>query len=530
MAYSKPEIEALKNSLLASGQPITAAIHREFAQKIIDELYDAQSRGDLLSSVQVAAALQAGDLALIIRSGQAYLVPASGNYVPYQGATANVNLGEFGIESGFLKLDNSPTGTPEDPGTIYWDADDDVVAVVLAGSLQKIGEVTFYHVKNQTGAQIDKGAAVGFAGTLGASGRIKAKPFLADGSEPSEYFMGVAGEDIPDGADGRVYHFGPLRKVDTSGFSDGNILYASPTVAGGLTATKPTFPNNVITVAAVAFADSNNGELLVRPTVEGLKGGGTNGQPGVFDSNGNLVGINNFTNNLRSSLDISATSDVHTVLAPIGLKSQGVIFEGATNAPGPTGNYRYSKSGNFIFASPDSNSPELYAKTLYPLTPSGTGFSPWRKIWNDGRNLFQILTGDLTIESLAGNGDVILKPHGTGEVVAESNVKAELIYSEEITVTLSTIGNAVTVKTFATTDKAIFTVSAIPTGNKAGYQTANFFKGYDGTNSLFYKSASGSLNFQVSADSTTGSVLEAEATGAAMENEEIKVKILFLNK
>ena len=386
-------------------------------------------------------------------------------------------------------------------------------------------------IKNQTGSAISKGQALGYAGTVGASGRILVDLFTADGSGPSDRFVGLAYTDLSIDAEGYALWFGELTNVDTSSFAAEDILYASPTVAGDLTDTKPSFPNNVISVASVVRDHPTTGILFVRPKFEFLNGGGSEDEVAFFDANGNLVGATNFTDNLRSALDVQATEDVHTILGKFTLKSQGVIFQGATNAPTPIGNYRYSKSGNFIFASLDNNSAELFAKTLSSPTP-GTGvvFSPWRKIWNDGRNLFQILTGDLTLETLAGNGDVILKPHGTGEVVAESNVKAELIYSEEITVTLSTIGNAVTVKTFATTDKAIFTVSAIPTGNKAGYQTANFFKGYDGTNSLFYKSASGSLNFQVNADSITGVILEAEPTAAAMENEEIKVKILYLNK
>lgn len=77
MAFTKEQLEALNNSILASGQPITAALHRSFAQKIIDELYSAQSRGDLLAGVQTDGTTVAGDTVLLIRSGQAYLVPVT---------------------------------------------------------------------------------------------------------------------------------------------------------------------------------------------------------------------------------------------------------------------------------------------------------------------------------------------------------------------------------------------------------------------------------------------------------------------
>jgi hypothetical protein len=77
MALTKAQLEALKNSLLASQQPIIASTHRELIQNIIDEMYDAQSRGNLLAGVQIDGTTTTGDTIVLIRSGQAYLVPTS---------------------------------------------------------------------------------------------------------------------------------------------------------------------------------------------------------------------------------------------------------------------------------------------------------------------------------------------------------------------------------------------------------------------------------------------------------------------
>jgi hypothetical protein len=77
MAFTKTQLEALKNALLASNQPITAPIHREFAQKIIDELYDAQSRANLLSAIQNDSSLLTTDSVFVIRNGQGFLIPSS---------------------------------------------------------------------------------------------------------------------------------------------------------------------------------------------------------------------------------------------------------------------------------------------------------------------------------------------------------------------------------------------------------------------------------------------------------------------
>ena len=188
------------------------------------------------------------------------------NFVPYTGAKANVDLGEKGLSSGFIKLDTTPTSTPTDQGTMFWDEDDNTVDIVLNGYIMKVGEDQFYPVKNQTGSNIAKGVAVRFAGTVGSSGRLLIAPFLADGTFPSTRFMGVTAEDIDNGEDGKVLWFGRLRGIDTSAFAEGDILYASTTVAGGFQTTVPVAPNNIVEIAAVV-TDAVNGTIFIRPQI-----------------------------------------------------------------------------------------------------------------------------------------------------------------------------------------------------------------------------------------------------------------------
>ena len=196
--------------------------------------------------------------------------------VPYTGATQSVDLGEFGLDGGFITFDITPTNTPTTQGTAYWDDNAETVALIMNGVTQKIGEDTFFHVKNSTGSDIAKGVAVMFAGTDGASGKLLIEPFLADGPYPSTYFMGVTAEAIGNGQEGKVYQFGKMRSIDTDAYNDGDILYASTTSAGGYQTTKPTAPNNVISVAAVVNA-GNNGTLMIRPVIEDVEFGSIGG-------------------------------------------------------------------------------------------------------------------------------------------------------------------------------------------------------------------------------------------------------------
>jgi hypothetical protein len=203
-----------------------------------------------------------------VNEGQDPVNPSgTGNFVPYSGATDNVELGEFGIEAGFVQLDTTPTNTPTTQGSIYWDEDDETIAVILNGTIMKIGEDQFYPVKNQTGSTIAKGTAVRFAGTVGASGRLLIAPFIADNSVASSRFMGVTSEAILNGADGKVMWFGRIRGINTNAFNEGDVLYASTTTAGGFQTTIPVAPNNIVQVAAVVTKSINNGTIFVRPTL-----------------------------------------------------------------------------------------------------------------------------------------------------------------------------------------------------------------------------------------------------------------------
>jgi hypothetical protein len=96
--------------------------------------------------------------------------------------------------------------------------------------------------------------------------------YLADGSTPSLYILGVLDETIPDsGATGLCSVWGPVTGIDTSAFNVGDILYASPTVAGAFTNVKPTAPDNVIPLAAVLIKSATDGAIFVRPTIEQQK-------------------------------------------------------------------------------------------------------------------------------------------------------------------------------------------------------------------------------------------------------------------
>lgn len=164
----------------------------------------------------------------------------------------------------------NPDGLPDtgDAGTLSWNSTDETLNIAMAyGVVQQVGQELYARVSNNTGSTIPNGTVVGFAGATIDSLRVA--PFLADGSQSSLYILGVMTHDLPDsGEKGYATVWGIVRGLDTSAFSQGDILYASPTVAGGLTNVKPTAPDNCIPVAACMISDATNGEIFVRPTIE----------------------------------------------------------------------------------------------------------------------------------------------------------------------------------------------------------------------------------------------------------------------
>lgn len=137
--------------------------------------------------------------------------------------------------------------------------------------VQQIGLEYYARVQNNTGVTIPNGTVVGFTGAVPDSA-LSVAPYLANGSTPSLYILGVMTHDLPDtGQKGYCTAWGFVRGVNTSTFTLGDILYASPTTAGAFTNVKPTAPNNVIPLAAVLKVGTTDGIIFVRPTIEQQK-------------------------------------------------------------------------------------------------------------------------------------------------------------------------------------------------------------------------------------------------------------------
>lgn len=199
------------------------------------------------------------------------MLPSNDNYLlEYDAASGKV---QFTSDIGAIDTILFNTEHINDDGIVgklSWNKVDDTLNLNHPnGVVQQIGQELYAYVRNRTGTTISNGTVVQFAGAeQNGTSRLLITPFLADGTFPNLYGLGITTQDIPDGEDGFVTVWGKIRELNTVAFNVGDILYANPDSMGGLTNIKPTAPNNVMPIAAVLRKDAIEGEIFVRPTIE----------------------------------------------------------------------------------------------------------------------------------------------------------------------------------------------------------------------------------------------------------------------
>ena len=276
-----------------------------------------------------------------------YSDEASG-YVPYTGALQNVDLGEYELKAGQLTLDVSPTGTAA-VGTTRWNntigSSETTLKggnVVLKNGVDLVARVVNKVSPNTTLTKAEY-QAVRISGAQGQRLAIE----LAQGNNDnnSADTIGLVTETIAPNQEGFIITVGQLENINTTGslqgetWTDGDVLYLSPTTAGKITNVKPVAPQHLVIIGYVEYAHANNGKIYVK-TTNGFElgelhdvntSGATNGQ--VLKYNGTIwtpssdVGITSLnglnptsqtfaTGTSGTDFAISSASSTHTFNLP----------------------------------------------------------------------------------------------------------------------------------------------------------------------------------------------------------------------
>lgn len=258
--YTKGEInkklKALSDRIakIKSTTKILKDKERQLTDKELKELIDKR--------VPYGHKHRAGDVVYNGQSLQDYL-DEGGN-----GLTNPVDVLEFNTTY-------TPNGEPT--GSMYWNDQDGTVDLKLKGGnvTLQLGQETVKRVVNKTGGNLleseYKAVRIRKVSEGGAQGqRLAVVLAQADSEFDSTDVMGLVTENILVNEEGFVTTEGEVKGINTTGslqgetWVDGDMLFLSPTVPGGLTKVKPEAPNHLVIVGYVEYAHQTQGKIYVK--------------------------------------------------------------------------------------------------------------------------------------------------------------------------------------------------------------------------------------------------------------------------
>jgi hypothetical protein len=210
--------------------------------------------------------------------GAAYqsLSGGAGGFVPYTGATADVDLGAYNLKADALEVSQTPVDTAG-VGKMVWNDTDGTIEFKLKGGnvTLQTGQEEVVRVVNKAGVNLLEAAyqvvRIRLVSEGGASGqRLAVVLAQANNDTNSATTIGVVTENINDNQEGFITTSGTVREINTTGtlqgetWVDGDIIYLSPTVPGQLTNIKPTAPDHTIIVGFVEYAHAIHGKIFVK--------------------------------------------------------------------------------------------------------------------------------------------------------------------------------------------------------------------------------------------------------------------------
>lgn len=160
-----------------------------------------------------------------------------------------------------FEFDTTPT-TTGGTGVIIWDSTESAPSVGFnANVLGKLGVDSHVQVYNQTGSTIAKRKVVRQSGSSGT--RLKVDLALADGDPNSATTIGITAESISNNSSGFIITAGLLTGVDTIAFTEGDVLWLSPTSSGDITNVRPTQPNHGVRIGYCIKSSAGAGIIYV---------------------------------------------------------------------------------------------------------------------------------------------------------------------------------------------------------------------------------------------------------------------------
>jgi len=412
------------------------------------------------------------------------LLSVSGNFVAQTGTINSLNFNNIGDPAIAIQQ-------------LTWNNSEGSLQLGLSNNYAMfIGEELHYRVRNNTGSTLLAGTPVYATGlTPGGNNRIEIAPKAADGSIREVRFMGLMTEDCNSGFNGYTTHFGYIRGLDTRGnasangttnklwtsgepsWTEGDILYVHPTVAGKLTKIQP---KHSISVAIILNRHQNQGKLFVRPTSYGHlsdnhdvdASGATNGQFLQYNSSTDYwlpSSSGNFTSLQVNGTEVSVSGHSHissnitdfnsSVSGLLSVKN--ITASSYIDIVSTTGNYTISvtglqPSGNYAASSHTHNSSQI---TDFATSVSGLISGIYAPI-NSPTFTGTINGTDLQINRITSNEQIAVQSTGVtqfGSKISKPSINISNIGNSSFAIDSNIIG--VQIVTNSNIDQSTFQYS-----------------------------------------------------------------------
>lgn len=150
-------------------------------------------------------------------------------------------------------------------GAFTWDDTDKTVSLGLeGGSALQLGQEMLVYAVNQSGSTITNGQPVYISGASG--NRVVVSLAQAVNAPTTQVALAVATQTIANNGSGYFTCAGLVRAIDTSAWTEGDIIYVS-TTAGALTNVAPSKPYSQLAIGVVVRSHATTGSIFVKPYV-----------------------------------------------------------------------------------------------------------------------------------------------------------------------------------------------------------------------------------------------------------------------
>lgn len=369
-------------------------------------------------------------------------------------AGANSNITSLsGITGGISTPDyiefDTAYATTLTAGRLGWNGNNTLGLGMAGGNIvQEIGLQTYIYGK--ASSAITKGQLIMKTGANGSSGVVTFAPTSAGITNNSD-IIGIAAESISLNGFGYIMSSGNLRGFNTTGTSsgetwtDGDILYYSPSGGGLMTKVKPQAPNVKVEVAIVTNAGSGSSGSVVVEIIHGSTLGGTDSNAQITTpSNGQILtydGGNGYWKNtdLTAGTGISVSETSNGVLTVANTAPDQTVSLTGSGTTTITGTYP-----NFTVSSADQYTGTVTSVTGTSPVASSGGNTPAISLasgYGDTQNPYASKTANYFLASPNGSAGV-----PTFRAIVASDIP---------TLNQSTTGNAATATKLATANFSI---------------------------------------------------------------------------